>query len=69
MPKLLMGSASPHFNKPELPKKRNDFARFENRRVAHNLRHVDGLSTDELAGKPRLAFLEEHFDYLLEVGT
>jgi hypothetical protein len=64
-----MSTAPPHCNKPELHKKRNDFARLENRRLPHGLRHVDGLGADELAVESGIAFLEEHFDHFLEVDT
>lgn len=69
MPELLMRTALPHFDKAELPEKRDNFARFQNWRLAHGLRHFDGLCADEHAVESRIAFLEEHFDHFLEIGT
>ena len=57
------------FSKLQLPEKYHDFARLENRRLRHELRHFDGLSPDELALESGLAFLKEHLDDLLEVRT
>lgn len=69
MPELLMRTALPHLDKPELPEKRDDFARFQNWRLAHGLRHFDRLCADEHAVESRIAFLEEHLDHFLEIGT
>ena len=67
MPKLSVRDSLPDFREPQLPEKRHDFARLENRRLRHALRHFDGLSPDELAFESGVAFLKEHFNYFLEV--
>ena len=67
MPKLSMRASLPDFREPQLPEKRHDLARLENRRLRYALRHFDGLSPDELAFESGVAFLKEHFDYFLEV--
>jgi hypothetical protein len=64
-----MRTALPHLDKPELPEKRDDFARFQDWRLANGLRHFDGLCADEDAVESRIAFLEEHFDHFPEIGT
>lgn len=68
MPELLMRTALPDLDKPELPEKRDDFARFQNWRLAHRLRHFDGLCADEHAVESRIACLEEHFEHFLKIG-
>ena len=67
MPKLSVRTSLPDLREPQLPEKRHDLARLENRRLRHALRHFDGLSPDKLAFESGVAFLEEHFDYFLEV--
>ena len=67
MPELSVGTASPNLDKPELPKKRDDFARFQDWHLAHDLCHVDGLRADEHTGELRIAVLEEPVDHLLEI--
>ncbi len=67
MPELLMRTALPNLDKPELPEKRDDFARFQDWRLAHALRHVDGLCSDEHTGELRIAVLQEHFDHFPEI--
>ena len=69
MPKLSMRASLSNFRKPQLVEKRNDLAGLENRRLRHGLRHFDGLSPDEFALEPGIAFLEEHLDYLLEIRS
>lgn len=69
MPELLVRTALPQLDKAELPEKRHNFARFKNWRLAHELRHFDGLCADEHAVESRIALLEEHFDHFLEIGT
>ena len=69
MPKLSVRASLPDFRKPQLPEKRHDLARLQNRRLRHRLRYFDGLSPDELAFKSRVAFFKKHFDDFLEVQS
>jgi len=67
MSKLSVRASLPDLREPQLPEKRHDLARFENRQLRHALRHFDGLSPDEFAFESSVASLEKHFDYFLEV--
>ena len=67
MPKLSVRASLPDFCKPQLPEKRHDLARLENRRLRRGLRYFDGLSADELALESGIAFLQQHLDDFLEV--
>ena len=67
VPKLSVRASLSDFRESQLPTKRHDLARLENRRLRHALRHFDGLSTNKLAFESGVAFLKEHFDYFLEV--
>ena len=69
MPKLSVGASLSDFREPQLPEKRHDLARLENRRLRHGLRHCDGLSPDELALESGIAPLKKHLDDFLEVGS
>ena len=69
MPKLSMRTSLSDFCKPQLPKKRDDLARLENRRLCHGLRHFDGLRPNELTFESGIAFLEQHLDYFLKVRS
>ena len=69
MPKLAVRASLPDFRKPQLPEKSDDVARLENRHLPHGLRHFDGLSPDELAFEPGVAFLKKHLDHFLEVPS
>ena len=67
VPELSVRTSLPDFCKPQLPEKRHDLARLENRRLRHGLRYFDGLSADELALESGIAFLQQHLDDFLEV--
>ena len=67
VPELSVRASLPDFRKPQLPKKRRDFAWLENRRLRQGLCHFDCLSADELALESGVAVLKEHLDYFLEV--
>ena len=53
--------------KPQVKKKRDDFARLEDGHVAHGSRHFDGLGADEDALKTRIAFFKQHLDNFLKI--
>lgn len=67
MPKLAVRASLPDLREPQLPEKRHDLARLEDRRLRHGLRHFDGLSADELAFKSGVALFKKHFDHFLEI--
>jgi hypothetical protein len=49
-------------------KKGHDLARLQNRWRRHGLRHVDGLSPNELALESGRSVFQEHLDDFLKVG-
>ena len=67
MPKLAVRASLADLCEPELPQKRHDLARLQDRRLGHGLRHVDGLSADELAFESGVAVFKEHFNHFLEI--
>jgi hypothetical protein len=67
MPELAVRAALADFREAQLPKKRHDLARLEDRRLRHELRHLDGLGADERATESRVAVFKKHFDHFMKI--
>ena len=64
---LFVGTSLTSFNKPELLQYRNNFGRFQDRKVSHLSRNLYHLGSDKLTVEFRLAILEEHFNNFSQI--
>ena len=64
---LFVGTSLTSFNKPELLRYRNNFGRFQDRKVSHLSRNLYSLGSDKLTVEFRLAILEEHSNYFSQI--
>jgi len=65
--KLLMRSALPHFEEAQLMQDRDNFSRFQDGDIAHDLGNDNVLNPDKLRLKLRLAIFEKHGDDLAKI--
>ena len=64
---LFVGTALTSFNKSELLEYRNNFGRFQDRKISHLSRDLYSLGSDKLTVEFRLAILEEHFNNFSQI--
>ena len=64
---LFVGTTLTNLNKSELLQYRDNFGRFQDRKVSHLSRNLYSLSSDELTVEFRLAILKKHFNNFSQI--